>query len=110
MWRQIFNMINLNISRILYLSIFFLLLMKFPSAVFADASLELTPSEQKWLQAHPVIKFTGDPNWLPYEAFDKQGNYIGIVAEHVKLIESITGLEFNKIPSQTWTESTEKEK
>lgn len=101
-------MINLHISRILFLSIFVLLLIKFPSTVLAGSSLELSPSEQKWLQAHPVIKFTGDPNWLPYEAFDKQGHYIGIVAEHVKLIENITGLKFNKSPSQTWTESTEK--
>ena len=103
-------MINLHISRILFLSICVLLLIKFPSTVLAGSSLELSPSEQKWLQAHPVIKFTGDPNWLPYEAFDKQGHYIGIVAEHVKLVENITGLDFNKIPSQTWTESTEKAK
>ena len=31
-------------------------------------------------------RFTGDPNWLPYEAFDSHGNYTGIVSEHLDLI------------------------
>lgn len=103
-------MINLKISRFWFASLLILLSLNFQSVVFAEPSIELTPSEKKWLQTHPVIKFTGDPNWLPYEAFDKQDQYIGIVAEHIKLIESISGLEFNKIPSKTWTESTEKAK
>ena len=101
---------NLNISKFLFVSVFVFLLIQFPAVASTDSSLELTPVEQKWLQAHRVIKFTGDPNWLPYEAFDTQGHYIGIVAEHVKLIEKITGLKFKKSISKTWTESTEKAK
>lgn len=31
-------------------------------------SLSLSTAEREWLKAHPVIRFTGDPNWLPYEA------------------------------------------
>ncbi|NOQ89525.1 MAG: EAL domain-containing protein [Gammaproteobacteria bacterium] len=75
-----------------------------------DTDLALTESEQQWLQAQPIVIFTGDPNWLPYEAFDEEGNYIGIVAEHLKLIEEMTGLEFSMSPSTTWTESTLKAK
>jgi ABC-type amino acid transport substrate-binding protein len=52
-----------------------------------------------------VINFTGDPNWLPYEAFDEQGNYIGIVAEHLKLIEEKLGIKVEIIPTKTWSES-----
>jgi diguanylate cyclase (GGDEF)-like protein/PAS domain S-box-containing protein len=70
--------------------------------------LDLTENEQQWLQSHPVVSFAGDPNWLPYEAFDKKGNYIGIVAEHLELIAAMTGLQFDISPSKTWTESTEK--
>ncbi len=72
--------------------------------------LGLSHSERQWLNDHPTVSFTGDPNWLPYEAFDSQGNYIGIVAEHLRLISEMTGITFNISPSKTWTESTEKAK
>ena len=74
------------------------------------AELGLSEKEQQWLQAHPSASFTGDPNWLPYEAFDKEGKYIGIVAEHLRLISQSSSLKFKISPSQTWTESTEKAK
>ena len=70
----------------------------------------LNSKEILWLKNYPNVKFTGDPNWLPYEAFDNNGKYIGIVAEHLKLISKISGLNFTKIPTKSWTESTEKAK
>jgi len=72
--------------------------------------LELNDVERKWLASNPSVSFTGDPNWLPYEAFDASGNYKGIVSEHLSLIASMTGLKFEMSPSITWTESTEKAK
>jgi len=70
--------------------------------------LELSNDEKLWLDKHKVIRFTGDPNWLPYEAFDKQGNYIGIVADYLKLIGSRLGIEISIVNSETWAEATEK--
>ncbi len=75
-----------------------------------SSELELTESELLWLQENPSVSFTGDPNWLPYEAFDSSGQYIGIVAEHLRLISELTGISFLMSPSKTWTESTEKAK
>ena len=72
--------------------------------------LELNDAEKKWLEENPEITFTGDPNWLPYEAFNDKGEYIGIVAEHLKLISKKTGIKVNFSPSNTWTESVEKAK
>ncbi len=69
--------------------------------------LTLTTEELKWLDQHQTIRFTGDPDWLPYEAFDKQNNYIGIVAEHLKLIEKKLGIKVDIIPSKTWSNSVE---
>lgn len=69
---------------------------------------EFTDAERSWLKDNLTISFTGDPNWLPYEAFDKNGNYIGIVAEHLVLLEQVTGIKFKVSPSKTWTESTDK--
>ena len=105
--------LQLHISKVTsYLSVFLLF---FSSSFIASASqsvidLGLTVNEIKWLKEHPVVTFTGDPNWLPYEAFDVDGHYIGIVSEHLKIISDMTGIEFKMSPSETWTESTNKAK
>ena len=70
----------------------------------------LTDEEQRWLKQHPVVRFTGYPDWLPYGAFNSQGQYVGIVAEHLKLIQQSLGIQIEFIPSQSWTESIEKVK
>ena len=98
-----------SLSSIIFILSFFVSMM-----VQADrepvAELELSEKEQQWLEAHPSVSFTGDPNWLPYEAFDKNGKYIGIVAEHLRLISESSSLKFKISSSKTWTESTEKAK
>ncbi len=97
---------------ILFLTLLFLAIP--PLAAEPDtestAVLQLSESERLWLEDHPTVSFTGDPNWLPYEAFDNEGHYIGIVSEHLDLIAKTTGIEFRMSPSKTWTESTEKAK
>ena len=87
------------------------ILFALPAGIMAApdlSDLNLTENEIQWIKNNKKIKFTGDPNWLPYEAFDDEGNYIGIVAEHLQLITQTTGLYFEMSPSKTWTESTEK--
>jgi len=70
--------------------------------------IKLNEQEQSWLKEHSDLSFTGDPDWLPYEAFDEQGKYVGIVAEYLKLIEKHSGIKFNIIPTKTWQESVAK--
>ncbi len=72
--------------------------------------VNITSAEKAWLKGHQTIRFTGDPNWLPYEAFDKQGHYKGIVAENLKLIEQKLGIKVDIISTKTWTESVAKVK
>ena len=95
-----------NISLIACLLFLFLPLTA--TAAPPAAELVLSESERQWLELHPTVTFTGDPNWLPYEAFDDQGNYIGIVSEYLDLVSALTGLKFNMSPSKTWSESVEK--
>ena len=83
------------------------------SVVFANTlqaetdkvGLVLSEAERLWIQENPEVNFTGDPNWLPYEAFEKDGQYIGIVADHLKYIEKLTGIKFKTTPTSSWTES-----
>jgi two-component system sensor histidine kinase EvgS len=95
---------------VLLVSLFILATPVLASEAESTARLQLTDSERLWLEANPTVTFTGDPNWLPYEAFDSEGNYIGIVSQHLDLIAKSTGIEFRMSPSETWTESTEKAK
>ena len=104
------NIGHSNFMRYRLPSIFLLLLLTANVIAANSPALTLTKHEQQWLETHSTVSFTGDPNWLPYEAFDKNGNYIGIVSEHLSLISEITGLKFKMSPSTTWTESTEKAK
>ncbi|MAR89254.1 MAG: hypothetical protein CML06_00025 [Pseudomonadales bacterium] len=69
--------------------------------------LSLTEAERQWLAQHPVVTFTGDPNWLPFEAFTEDGQYIGIVAEFLREFEHRIGIRFKKIPSRTWSHAVE---
>ncbi len=73
-------------------------------------SIQLSLSEKEWLRSHPIIRFTGDPNWLPYEAFDQQGNYVGIVADYLKIIQQRLGIKLVITPTNTWSESLDKVK
>lgn len=60
-----------------------------------------TQEEIDWLKKHPKVTFAGDPNWLPYEAF-KDGEYIGIVAEHLVEIEKSLNIEIEPHETKTW--------
>lgn len=67
--------------------------------------LVLTNNEQKWLRDNKVITVVGDPNWLPYEAINEHGNYIGMVADHLELIAQRLNISFKYITTNTWQES-----
>lgn len=68
----------------------------------------LTNEEREWLQQNSHFKIVGDPAWLPYEGFDSDGNYVGIVPEILNLISINTGIEFEAITTDTWRESIDK--
>ena len=70
--------------------------------------IALSAIEKQWLEQHKTIRFTGDPNWLPYEAFDSDGRYVGIVAEHLKLIQQKLDIHIEIIPTKSWKESIDK--
>jgi len=75
------------------------------SFIYHDKNdINLSLKEIEWIKKNKTIYFTGNPNWLPYEGFEDE-KYLGIVNEHLKLIEQYTGLQFLKLESSTWSES-----
>jgi ABC-type amino acid transport substrate-binding protein/signal transduction histidine kinase/ActR/RegA family two-component response regulator len=67
--------------------------------------LDLSEAEKDWLKDHPTIRFTGDPDWLPQEAYTEDGDYIGIAAEMLDLLEARLGINFERVPPKTWSEA-----
>jgi len=84
----------------------FLLLLLISSVLFANTE-KLNTQEREWIKNNQEVLFTGDPNWLPFEAFDSKGNYIGIVSDYLKFIEKKTGLKFSPTVVKDWSESLE---
>ncbi|MFC1896926.1 transporter substrate-binding domain-containing protein, partial [Thermodesulfobacteriota bacterium] len=71
----------------------------------ASTILQLPPEERAWLKSRPVLRFTGDPDWLPQEAFTANGKHIGIVADVLDLLELRLGVRLERVPVQTWSEA-----
>ena len=78
-----------------------------PTSMALDRAkvISLSATEKAWLAEHKKIRFTGDPDWLPQEAFTSEGQYVGIVADILDLVEARLGILFERVPVKTWTEA-----
>ena len=66
------------------------------STVIAGAEI-LNEEERGWLKEHPVIRFTPDPSFPPFEFFDEQGQFRGIAADYIDLIQKKLNIRFEII-------------
>lgn len=53
------------------------------------------------------IKMCIDPNWMPFEAFDKTGKHIGMTADFFKIFSSEAGMPIKVVKTKSWNESVE---
>ncbi|BCS95231.1 hypothetical protein DSLASN_08630 [Desulfoluna limicola] len=76
----------------------------FSSSVATAAGKDpLTPDERAWLDAHSgQIRLGPSPNWEPLEFFNESGDYVGLVADYMHLIEKRLGFTFKIIRIDTW--------
>lgn len=78
-------------------------------AVEAKAGLNLTTEEKAWLlEKTGEIRLSGDPAWEPIEFFDENGNYSGLVADYMELIEKRLGINFKVVQTRSWGETLAK--
>ncbi len=68
--------------------------------------LHLTKQERQWLKKHPVIRVGVDAGWPPFE-FVERGEYKGIAAEYMKIIEKKLGVNFEIQKNLSWNETLE---
>lgn len=75
-----------------------------------NSELKLSQEERDWLKEHPVIRISPDPDFLPIEFINKSGEYTGIAADYIKLIEKFIGTEFKVVTFKNWDEVLERTK
>ncbi len=69
----------------------------------SPASDLLTVEERAWLDEHSrSIRIGPDPNFPPFEFFGDDGEYAGIAADYVRLIEGRLGIEFEVVRLPDW--------
>ncbi len=69
---------------------------------------QLTAEEAAWLAEHKVIRIAPDPQFPPIEWFDEDGQYLGITAEFMELIEKALNVNFEVVQCQNWDEVLKK--
>ncbi len=72
------------------------------------ADNDFTQEELEYIKEHPVIITAVDPMFQPYEFIDSDGNYKGMAADYLKLIEIKTGLTFKILEGLSWPEAYDK--
>ncbi len=65
----------------------------------------LTNEEQDYLNKKNLITLCVNPNWMPFEKLDSKGIYDGISSDYYKVIEDKLSINFNIIPTNSWSQS-----
>ncbi|KAF0813295.1 Virulence sensor protein BvgS [Andreprevotia sp. IGB-42] len=72
----------------------------------AAASWQLSAEETAWLKQHPVVRVgVYHPGWPPFDVIGEQGEYRGLSADYLKLINSRLGLQITPVVFNSWQEA-----
>ena len=93
--------------------VFFLLSLSCAHGSLVDISLEgtgirsrLTPEQQAFIDAHPVIRVANEMDWPPYD-FVEHGRPAGYAIEHIKLLAKYLGVTVEFVNGYTWSQLLE---
>jgi diguanylate cyclase (GGDEF)-like protein len=67
--------------------------------------IAFTAEEQSYLAGTKSIRMCVDPDWIPFERINAQGEHEGIAADLIQLVAQRTGLKIELLPVTTWDES-----
>ena len=71
----------------------------------AEKEINWTREELQFMKEHPAIKLGVDPEFVPFEFIDEDGEYKGIAADYLAIISKKTGLKFEIQKGLTWPEA-----
>ena len=67
--------------------------------------LELSPEEEDYLRFLGPVSVCVDPDWEPFERIARDGQYVGIAADLIRLVGERAGVTFQITPTRDWDES-----
>ncbi|UTF51840.1 diguanylate cyclase [Desulfomicrobium sp. ZS1] len=68
-------------------------------------ALDLSPEEEDYLRVLKPLSVCVDPDWEPFERITRDGKYIGIAADLLRLVGERAGVTFLITPTRDWEES-----
>lgn len=71
---------------------------------YKEFQKKLTEKEKTFLVSHPVIIMGIDRDFQPYEWIDSKGNYVGLTADYIALVEKYLGIKIKVIKDKSWAE------
>jgi len=69
--------------------------------------LELSPIEQTWLDAHPIIRMSVEAGYGPYIFLDAEGRLQGLATDFFADIEGHLGIRFEIVSNLSWPQQME---
>lgn len=67
----------------------------------------LTDEEAAWAAENPTVRVAYDPDAAPFESIGEDGKLEGLARAYADRLAGMTGLAFEPIEAETWTESLE---
>jgi signal transduction histidine kinase/ABC-type nitrate/sulfonate/bicarbonate transport system substrate-binding protein len=74
---------------------------------YKPTNIILTKSEKNYLKNKKLFTYCINPNWMPYEMYDKKLGYIGLGADYIQLFEDKLNIPFKLIPTKSWSQSVQ---
>jgi diguanylate cyclase (GGDEF)-like protein len=68
------------------------------------STISFTAEEQAYIARAESIKMCVDPDWMPFERINEQGQHEGISADLVQLVAQRVGLRIELLQLKTWDE------
>jgi two-component system, NarL family, sensor histidine kinase EvgS len=72
-----------------------------------EKRLELTEGESDWIMRNPVIRVGMDEGYPPANFWDESGVVRGVDADFLAAISELTGIQFEYVRFNSWTETVE---
>ena len=71
----------------------------------AGSPVQLTDEEREYLKRIGPVTVCPDPDWQPYSYVDKAGNFTGIAADLLHLLEKRLQISFRYLTVDTWDQA-----
>jgi len=72
--------------------------------------ISLSPDEREWIKSHQFIRIGVDPGFAPFELMSESGNYMGMAADYVAIINDSLGIHMRPVKGLSWNETVEQAK